>query len=157
MILAHVITTHFILYPKWHISTVKQISTPVSCDNCISRSLYRDEIYSLQILLSRTQAGPGRTVTQEQEEISPNNVQRIDLISVLWVVCCFTRSQIVEFRYSDNHIFWHCTVGQWEMCHKLLISNLAQYDLTLNVFKYSRHWIWPNIQSLQCRHRFTQH
>ena len=45
-------------------------------------SMYRDEIYSLQILLSRTQAGPGRTVKQEQEEISPNHVQRINLISV---------------------------------------------------------------------------
>ena len=28
---------------------------------------YRDEIYSLQILLIRTQAGPGRTVKQELE------------------------------------------------------------------------------------------
>ena len=45
--------------------------------------MYRDEIYSLQILLSRTQAGPGRTVKQEQEEISPNHVQGINLISVL--------------------------------------------------------------------------
>ena len=44
--------------------------------------LYRDEIYSLQILLSRTQAGPGRTVKQQQEEISPNHVQRLNLISV---------------------------------------------------------------------------
>ena len=44
--------------------------------------VYRDEIYSLQILLSRTQAGPGRTDKQEQEEISPNHVQRINLISV---------------------------------------------------------------------------
>ena len=44
--------------------------------------MYRDEIYSLQNLLSRTQAGPGRTVKKEQEEISPNHVQRINLISV---------------------------------------------------------------------------
>ena len=44
--------------------------------------MYRDEIYSLQILLSRTQAGPGRTVKKEQEEISPNHVQRINLLSV---------------------------------------------------------------------------
>ena len=40
------------------------------------RQTYRDEIYSLQILLSRTQAGPGRAFKQEQEEISPNYVQR---------------------------------------------------------------------------------
>ena len=38
--------------------------------------MYRDEIYSLQILLSRTQAGPGRTVKQEQEQTSRNHVQR---------------------------------------------------------------------------------
>ena len=36
---------------------------------------YRDEIESLQILLSRPQAGPGRPVKQEQEEISPNHIQ----------------------------------------------------------------------------------
>ena len=32
-----------------------------------SRGLYRDEIYSLQILLSKTQAGPGGTDKQQQE------------------------------------------------------------------------------------------
>ena len=36
----------------------------------------------MQILLSRTQTGPGRAVKHEQEEISPNHVQRINLISV---------------------------------------------------------------------------
>ena len=45
-------------------------------------TIYRDEIYSLQILLSRTQAGQGRTVKQGQEEISPNHVQRFNLISI---------------------------------------------------------------------------
>ena len=44
--------------------------------------MYIDDIYSLQILLSRTQAGPGRTFKQEQEQTSPNHVQRINLISV---------------------------------------------------------------------------
>ena len=39
-------------------------------------------MYSLQILLSRTKARPVRTVKQEQEEISPNHVQRLNLISV---------------------------------------------------------------------------
>ena len=43
---------------------------------------YRDEIYSLQILLSRTQSGPGWTVKEQQEHNSPNHVQRINLISV---------------------------------------------------------------------------
>ena len=52
--------------------------------------LYRDEIYSLQILLSRTKAGPGRTVKQEREEISSNHVQRVNLISVVSVEKTFT-------------------------------------------------------------------
>ena len=51
-------------------------------DDQVSLPPYRDEIYSLQILLSRPQAGPGRTVKQEQEEISPNHVQTLNLISV---------------------------------------------------------------------------
>ena len=55
------------------------------------RWLYRDEIYSLQNLLIRTQAGSGRTVKKEQEEISPNHVQRINLIYIqspkIWLAC----------------------------------------------------------------------
>ena len=45
--------------------------------------LNKGELTGLYVLLSRTQAGPGRTVKQEQEEISPNHVQRINLISVV--------------------------------------------------------------------------
>ena len=60
-----------------------------------SSEVYRDEIYSLQILLSRTKAGPGRTVKQEQEqeEISPNHVQRLNLISV-----------------QCTNFLWHCWI-----------------------------------------------
>ena len=61
--------------------------------------MYRDEIYSLQILLSRTQAGPGRgrTVKQEQEEISPDPVQKINLISVC-------RSKILIFSQFYRYL-----------------------------------------------------
>ena len=37
-------------------------------------NMYRGENKGLFVLLSRTQAGPGRTVKQEQEEISCNHV-----------------------------------------------------------------------------------
>ena len=47
--------------------------------------LYRYEINSLQIQLSRTQAGPGRAVKEQHEQNSPNHGQRINLISVLHV------------------------------------------------------------------------
>ena len=36
---------------------------------------YRDRLKGVQILLSNSQAGTGRNVKQEQEEISRNNVQ----------------------------------------------------------------------------------
>ena len=45
--------------------------------------MYRAEKKSLQILLSMSQAGPGRKVKQEQEEISRNHVPRLFLSSVL--------------------------------------------------------------------------
>ena len=48
-------------------------------------SLYREPAKGLQILLSRTRAGPGRSVKEEQEEISPNHVQAIYGASVLVV------------------------------------------------------------------------
>ena len=83
-----------VFIPLYFTNGVEQLSSfrwqPFQCRQKVARSaarsifvgIYRDEIYSLQILLSRTQAGPGRTVKQEQEEISPNHVQRLNLISV---------------------------------------------------------------------------
>ena len=44
--------------------------------------MYRAEKKSLQILLSSTQAGPGKKVKQEQEDISRNHVPRLFLGSV---------------------------------------------------------------------------
>ena len=66
--------------------------------NCFNT--YRDEIYSLQILLSRTQAGPGRTVKEKQEEISPNHVQRINLISVQ----CVFQKDVDVFSYMVDYV-----------------------------------------------------
>ena len=37
--------------------------------------MYRDRLIGVQILLSNSQAGTGRKVKQEQEEISRNHVQ----------------------------------------------------------------------------------
>ena len=45
----------------------------------LQKNNYRVEKKSLQILLSRTQAEPGRTAKQEQEEISRNHVPRLFL------------------------------------------------------------------------------
>ena len=44
--------------------------------------LYRAEKKALQILLSRTQAGPGSKVKQQEEDISRNHVPRLFLNSV---------------------------------------------------------------------------
>ena len=43
---------------------------------------YRDDIYFLFDLISRNQARPDRTVRLNQEEISRNHVQGINLVSV---------------------------------------------------------------------------
>ena len=51
-------------------------------DLTLNRVLYRDRLKGVQILLSSTQAGPGRTVKQQQEEISRNHVQAFYPISV---------------------------------------------------------------------------
>ena len=48
----------------------------------IASMLYRDRLKSMQILLSRTQAGPGRAVKQEQKQTSRNHVQNLQSISV---------------------------------------------------------------------------
>ena len=45
-------------------------------------TLYREEKKGLQILLSYSQAGPGRKAKQDQEEISRNHVPRLFLGSV---------------------------------------------------------------------------
>ena len=45
--------------------------------------LYRGVNKGLFVLLSRTQAEPGRTVKQEQEEVSRNHVQTFIYLSVL--------------------------------------------------------------------------
>ena len=55
--------------------------------------LYRDRLKSVQILLIRTQAGPGRAVKQEQEEHSRNHVQAFKLVSV-----CLTGQGIEQNR-----------------------------------------------------------
>ena len=44
---------------------------------------YRGVNKGLYVLLSSTQAGPGRTVKQEQEEISRNRIQTFIYLSVL--------------------------------------------------------------------------
>ena len=44
-------------------------------EKVIAVLVYRDRLKGMQILLSRTQAGPGRTGKQEQEQTSRNHVQ----------------------------------------------------------------------------------
>ena len=72
--------------------------------------MYRDEIYSLQILLSRTQAGPGRTVKQEEEEVSPNHIRRLNLISVPVIACYNTaRCLTIDDATSAGCVSMHLT------------------------------------------------
>ena len=65
------------------------------CPKNIILKLYRAEKKSLQILLNSTQAGPGRKVKQELEEISRNHIQTFIYLSVL---------------VDISHLFLHITV-----------------------------------------------
>ena len=62
----------FVRKDSWgsHMRQHERAADPVS-----SYSTYRDRLKGVQILLSNSQAGPGRKVKQEQEEISRNHVQ----------------------------------------------------------------------------------
>ena len=63
--------------PSDHPVKPQRCRTPVAIrkPSYSSRDTYRDRLKGVQILLSGTQAEPGRTVKQEQEEISRNHVQ----------------------------------------------------------------------------------
>ena len=95
--------------------------------------LYRAEKKSLQILLSRTQAGPGRNVKQEQEEISRNHVPRLFLGSVdtNFLTCCII---LFSDRCQSNH---QCCVGLLdhlqEVCHCLWSGGLSGYEFVFPV------------------------
>ena len=67
-------------------------------------SLYRAKKKSLQILLSSPQAGPGRKVKQEQEEISRNHVPRLFLSSVY--LCPAS-------KYSRSGHYFHISFIRW--------------------------------------------
>ena len=89
--------------------------------------MYRGVNKGLYVLLSKTQAGPGRTVKQEQEEISRNHVQNlylylsVNLISLLiriehtkkvgvtqgwWLVACSAPIHLAQsiYKYKIHHI-----------------------------------------------------
>ena len=52
-------------------------SLAVGAHLCKNASMYRGEKKSVQILLSYSQAGPGRKAKQDQEDISRNHVPRL--------------------------------------------------------------------------------
>ena len=58
-----------------------------------SLTLYRGANKGLYVLLSRTQAGPGRTVKQEHDEISRNHVQTF-----------ISPSVVTQYNYSDSFL-----------------------------------------------------
>ena len=89
-----------------------EFTQPFPCQD----STYRDEINSFQIQLSRTQAGPGRAVKEQQEQNSPNHEQRINLISVDTKIkhmrSCF------DFFYgvTRTDIYSTCSQGSMDKC-----------------------------------------
>ena len=96
--------------------------------------LHRGANIGLYVLLSRTQAGPGRAVKQEQEEISRNHVPRLFLGSVH--VIRLLLSFLVPIVIMSQHI----------------TSPPFQYDNTLKfgntfamVFISMQFWLWKEL------------
>ena len=81
----------------------------------------------MQILLSRTQAGPGRTVKQEQEEISPNHVQTFSGCSVC-----------IDFHTGDTEIHHVVEVKLIRMQHSCCewLKNTCAANHTLQVISF---------------------
>ena len=61
-------------YFQWPHSTTRCHAVHVKAELLLPL-LYRDRLKSMQILLSMTQEGPGRTGKQEQEQTSRNHIQ----------------------------------------------------------------------------------
>ena len=61
----------------------------------------------MYFLLSRTQAGPGRTVKQEQEEISRNHEQTFIYLSVLCSTLILTSHEHISlYRVHPQFLKW---------------------------------------------------
>ena len=63
-------------------SSVPKTEAPSLIFNVAKMCNYRGVNKGLHVLLSRTQAGPGRTVKQKKEKISRNHVQTFICLSV---------------------------------------------------------------------------
>ena len=80
--------TELILRSCW--PTIHQGKNPLSTTNLVKQD--------------RTQAGPGRRVKQEQEEISPNYVQRLNLISVVLAPILSSEGRLTSDNDNLHHL-----------------------------------------------------
>ena len=106
---------------------------------------YRDRLKSMQILLSRSQAGPGRTGKQEQGQTSRNHVQAFQPISVyqhqFWNIFYWKQSLLIVDPCSNRN--WHswCPEINWNILlgcnHSPHISYF--FHATLNIVR-GKHW-----------------
>ena len=90
--------------------------------------MYRDRLKSMQILLSRTQAGPGRAVKQEQKQTSCNHVQNLQSISVE-SEHLFRRTKKTVLNATDylNDVTWRLDDNRKRRKHRSLPEKCS-YD-----------------------------
>ena len=97
-----------------------------------TQKVQRWEVFFANLVKSRTQAGPGRTVKQEQEDISPNHVQRINLIFVHENTSIYSHISVRSthmplqclHRLSDSRAFHQTTA-------KLETSRIRKHQVVL--------------------------
>ena len=76
-----------------------------------SVSMYRDRLKGMRILLSRTQAGAGRTVKQEHEQTSRNHGKITSRNMICWIRNLFKRDKpfnrsLYVFIHQIDFGFW---------------------------------------------------
>ena len=91
-------------------------------------------------MLSRTQARPGRTVKQEREEISPNHVQRLNIISEASPIKCAGRESagLPALSHTWHTKFWYALYEEVPVTGRFSIRTFYRRGLTLLVMKKSR-------------------
>ena len=108
-------------------------------------AFYKGELKGLYVLLSRTQAGPGSAVKQEQEENSRNHIPAFQWISLSVVV---TRKSIHRIKNNKAHSalgfgpFWLLVrASPYQLCivplNPTLTHNISKNNTFLLSTKYS--------------------
>ena len=108
------------------------------------QDMYRDETNSLQIQLSRTQAGLGRAVKEQQEQNSPNHVQIINLISVL-IINWFSLINFWSYLISSSAPLCPVDQAPREVGIRTPASTTCELRARREKVPLRQNWTWDGV------------